>query len=360
MVVGVPKEIKEGENRVALTAAGVRTLREDGHTVLVQTGAGEGSGVADEDYVNAGATMVKEPSEIFERADMIVKVKEPLPSEYPLLRKDQVLFTYLHLASSWELTEALLKVGLTAVGYETIQLPDGSLPLLTPMSEVAGKMATQVGATALQKHNGGRGVLLGGVPGVPPADVVIIGCGVVGFNAAKVAVGMGAQVVMLDIDHDRLRYLSDVMHGAVITAYSNPATIEQAVAYADLLIGAVLIAGARAPKLVTESMVKKMKRAAVIVDVAIDQGGCVETTHPTSYSDPTYELHGVLHYAVPNMPAAVPRTSTFALTNATLRYVRQLAALGIEKAAEDDPAIKRGINVMHGEIVHPAVKAAFA
>lgn len=360
MVVGVPKEIKEGENRVALTAAGARTLREDGHTVLVQTGAGEGSGLADDEYVHAGATMVKEPAEIFERADMIVKVKEPLPPEYPLLRKDQVLFTYLHLASSWELTEALLKAGVTAVGYETIQLEDGSLPLLTPMSEVAGKMATQVGAMALQKHNGGRGVLLGGVPGVPPADVVIIGCGVVGFNAAKVAVGMGAQVVMIDIDHDRLRYLSDVMHGAVITAYSNPSTIEQAVAYADLLIGAVLIAGARAPKLVTESMVKKMKRASVIVDVAIDQGGCVETIRPTSYSDPTYELHGVLHYAVPNMPAAVPRTSTFALTNATIRYIRQLAAQGIENAAEADPAIKRGINVMHGEIIHPAVKAAFA
>ena len=360
MVVGVPTEIKEGENRVALTPAGTRALRADGHEVLVQAGAGEGSGLQDDEYSAAGAALVENPANIFEQADMIIKVKEPLPPEYPLLRKDQVLFTYLHLASSWELTEALMKAGVTGVAYETMQLDDGSLPLLTPMSEVAGKMATQVGASALQMHNGGRGVLLGGVPGVPPADVVIIGCGVVGFNAAKVAVGMGAQVTMIDIDHDRLRYVSDVMRGAIITVYSDAVAMERAAMYADLLIGAVLIAGARAPKLITEDMVKQMKRGSVIVDVAIDQGGCVETMRPTSYSKPTYVLHGVVHYAVPNIPAAVPRTSTFALTNATLRYARQLAADGVEKAAEADPAIKLGINVMNGEIVHPAVREAFA
>ncbi len=291
---------------------------------------------------------------------MIVKVKEPLSAEYPYLRPDLVVFTYLHLASSIELAEALMRSGVTALAYETVQRADGSLPLLAPMSEVAGKLATQVGAHCLEAQSGGRGVLMGGVPGVPPAEVVVLGCGSVGTNAAKVAVGMGASVTMLDINHDRLKYLDDMMSGRVVTVYSNSRNIERAVRYADLLIGAVLVRAARAPSLVTKAMVEKMKPGAVIVDVAIDQGGCVETIRATSHSEPTYVEYGVVHYAVPNMPALTPRTSTLALTNATLPYVEALANQGLDAALAADPALAWGLNTRGGEIVHPVVKAAFA
>lgn len=359
MIIGIPTEIKDGENRVAARPAGVHTLVSDDHTVLLQAGAGLGSGLRDEEYRTAGAEVVATAEEVFARAEMIVKVKEPLPREYALLRPEHLLFTYLHLASSRELTEALLKTGLTAIGYETIQTPDGRLPLLMPMSEIAGKMATQVGAWCLEKHQGGIGILLGGVPGVPPAHVVVIGCGSVGTNAAKVAAGMGAKVTVMDINHDRLKYLDDVLPGQVSTAFSMPYAITEAAATADLLIGAVLIPGALAPKLVSREAVKAMRPHTAIVDVAIDQGGCVETIHATSHSDPIYLEHDVLHYAVPNMPAAVPRTSTFALTNATLPYVQRLAGLGLDAAVAKDPSLAPGINIRRGEIVHPAVREAF-
>jgi alanine dehydrogenase len=359
MIIGIPREIKDGENRVAATPAGVYTLVHEGHEVVMQRGAGLGSGITDVEYREAGAHLLKTAAEVFRRAELILKVKEPLAPEYELLRPDHVLFTYLHLASSVELTRALLAIGLTGVAYETIQTADGRLPLLMPMSEVAGKLATQFGAWCLEKHQGGRGILLGGVPGVPPAEVVIIGCGSVGISAAKVAIGMGAHVTVVDINHDRLKYLDDVMHGNVTTLYSNPYDIARAAAWADLLIGAVLIPGARAPKLVSEAAVRGMKPGAVIVDVAIDQGGCVATIRPTTHSDPTYLKHHVVHYGVTNMPAAVPRTSTFALTNATLPYVSQIASLGLNRAMAADPALAMGLNVRAGEIVHPAVKAAF-
>ena len=359
MLVGVPREIKDGENRVAITPAGVSALRHHGHQVLVETGAGEGSGYGDAEYHDAGADIAATAAEVFERAQLMLKVKEPLPPEYPLLRKDLVLFTYLHLASSEELTRSLLAAGITAIGYETVQTDSGALPLLIPMSEVAGKMAVQVGARYLECDFGGRGTLIGGVPGVPPAEVVIIGCGVVGINAAKVAMGLGAHVTILDVDHERLRYLDDIMHGNVITVYSNPYSVGRAARYADLLVGAVLVAGARAPKLVTEDMVRGMKRGAVIVDVAVDQGGCVETIRPTSHSNPVYTLHGVIHYGVPNIPAAVPRTATHALTNATLPYALDLADYGLDEALRRNAALRRGLNLRAGRVMHPAVAAAF-
>lgn len=359
MVIGVPKEIKEGENRVALTPAGVRALANDGHRVLIETAAGERSGIPDEEYEEHGGTVTASADDVFGEAELLVKVKEPQPVEYERLREGQVLFTYLHLASSREVTEVLLERGVTAVGYETVERDDGSLPLLTPMSEIAGKMAAQAGAWLLGAHAGGRGILPGGVPGVPPAEVVILGCGTVGSNAAKVAVGMGAQVTIMDIDHERLRYLDDVMHGNAITVYSDPHTIQRAAGYADVLIGAVLIPGAKAPTLVTEGMVRDMKQGSVIVDVAVDQGGCVETARATTHADPVYVEHGVLHYAVPNMPAAVPRTSTFALCNATISYLRRIANMGLEAAAASDEALKRGINVRAGKIEHHAVADAF-
>jgi len=327
--------------------------------VLVESGAGQQSGLTDEEYAAHGAEVVPSAEDAFERADMIMKVKEPQPSEYEMLRSGQILFTYLHLASEPEVTRALLDGNVTAVGYETVERPDGSLPLLTPMSEVAGKMATQVGAGLLLAHRGGRGILLGGVPGVPPADVVILGCGTVGANAARLAAGMGAHVTILDINHDRLRYLSEVMHGNVITVYSDEHTILRAAGYADLLIGAVLIPGALAPTLVTDEMVRDMKTRAVILDVAVDQGGCVETIRTTTHAEPAYIEHDVVHYGVPNMPAGVPRTSTFALCNATIPYARKIAGLGLDGAAEEDEAIRKGINIRNGEIVHPAVAEAF-
>lgn len=359
MIIGIPTEIKDGENRVAATPAGVYTLSREGHTVIVQSGAGAGSGISDAEYRAAGARLARRAADVYREAELIVKVKEPLEAEYDLLRPHHVLFTYLHMASSSELTRALLDIGLTGIAYETIQTPDGRLPLLMPMSEVAGKLAVQFGAWCLEKHQGGRGILLGGVPGVPPAEVVIIGCGSVGISAAKIAIGMGAHVTVVDINHDRLKYLDDVMHGNVTTLYSNPYNVARAAAWADLLIGAVLIPGARAPKVVTTEAVKAMKPGAVIVDVAVDQGGCVATIRPTSHSQPIYVKYGVVHYAVPNMPAAVPRTSTFALTNATLPYVSRLARLGVDRAVAEDPALALGLNVRGGQIIHPAVKASF-
>lgn len=358
MIIGVPTEIKDSENRVALTPAGAMALVKAGHKVMIQAGAGNGSGMTDDEYRQAGAEIVPGADEAWGRAEMVLKVKEPIAKEYGYLRKDLVLFTYLHLAASQELTEALLKSGITAIAYETIQLPDRSLPLLTPMSEIAGRMSVQAGAYYLEKAHGGRGVLLGGVPGVPPADVVIIGGGVSGTHAAKMAIGLGAQVQILDINLDRLRYLEDVLHGRVITQMSSPMNIARAVAAADLVVGAVLIPGAKAPHLVTEEMVKTMKRGSVVVDIAIDQGGCVETIHATTHTNPVYDKHGVTHYGVANIPGAVPRTSTFALNNATLPYMLQLANKGADRAMAENPALALGLNVRDGKITHDAVKAA--
>ncbi|WP_324669848.1 alanine dehydrogenase [Geochorda subterranea] len=356
MVIGVPKEIKPGENRVAMVPAGVEELVRRGHRVLVQRGAGRGSGITDEEYVEAGAVLCEGPDEIFGQADLILKVKEPLAQEWPRLRPGQVLFTYLHLAPDRALTEALLERGVVGIAYETIQTDDGSLPLLTPMSEVAGRMAVQVGAQYLEKVHGGRGILLGGVPGVPAAEVVILGAGTVGYNAARIALGLGAHVTILDINVARLRYMEDILRGNLITVVSNRYNVERAVRYADLLIGAVLIPGARAPKLVTEGMVRSMKEGAVIVDVAVDQGGCIETVdRATTHDDPVYVKHGVIHYAVANIPGAVPRTSTYALTNCTLPYVLELAERGWKEAVRSNPALARGVNVVAGEVTHRAV-----
>jgi len=337
----------------------VRAFREHGHRLLVQAGAGEGSRISDGEYRKGGARVVSQAEELYARADMVLKVKEPLPAECPLLRSGQILFTYLHLASSRELLQALVKSGAVALGYETVQTGDGALPLLVPMSEIAGKMSIQIGAHLLEVQNGGRGTLLGGVPGVPPAEVVILGCGVVGANAAKVAAGMGAHVTILDINHSRLKYLDDVLGANVITVYANAYSIERAVVYADFFIGAVLVPGARAPKVVTRQMVRGMRSGAVIVDVSVDQGGCVETIRPTSYSEPTYTVGHVLHYGVPNIPAAVPRTATHALTNATLPWALEIADKGLAQAVHDNAALARGINVALGHVVHPAVAAAF-
>lgn len=357
--IGIPREIKSNEFRVALTPAGVNTLVQHGHKVLVESGAGLGSGFLDDDYQRAGATIVPSAQDVFAEADMVVKVKEPLPSEYSLLQRGQVLFTFLHLAADRALTEAILRQRVTAIAYETVQAPNGSLPLLTPMSEIAGRMAVQVGAHFLEKPHGGRGVLLAGVPGVPPADVVIIGGGVVGTNAAKMALGLGASVAIVDVSADRLRYLDDIFGGRIVTLMSNPMNIAAAVRRADLLIGAVLIPGARAPKLVTEDMVKTMKPGAVIVDVAVDQGGAIETTdRVTTHDNPIYIKHGVVHYAVANMPGAVPRTSTHALTNATLPYIVQLADKGFARALRENASLAKGLNALEGCLTHRAVAEA--
>lgn len=359
MIVGVPKEIKNNENRVAVTPAGARAFVTAGHRLLVQRGAGEGSGFPDQAYAEVGAEVVDTAEEVYARSDMILKVKEPLPPEYNLFRPGQVLFTYLHLAPEPQLTRALMEREVTAVAYETVQLDNGALPLLTPMSEVAGRMAPQIGAHLLERPQGGRGVLMGGVPGVPPADVVIIGGGVVGTNAAKIAVGLGASVTILDVNLDRLRYLDDIFRGDVVTLVSNERNIASAVQRADVLIGAVLIPGARAPKLVSEDMVRTMKSGSVIVDVAIDQGGSIETCdRVTTHDNPTYVRHGVVHYSVANMPGAVPRTSTLALTNATLPYALALAGRGFEEAVRRDPALARGVNVYRGKVTYRAVAEA--
>ncbi|NLJ36875.1 MAG: alanine dehydrogenase [candidate division WS1 bacterium] len=359
MIVGVPKEIKEGEFRVAMTPGGANALVADGHKVLVQCGAGAGSGIADDEYRKAGAELVAEPQTLYERAELLMKVKEPLPSEYPMLRRGQMLFTYLHLASSEELIRALLDAGIIGIAYETVQTADFRLPLLEPMSEVAGKMASQLAAQYLQKHYGGRGVLMGGVTGVKPAEVVVLGCGFVGANAVKVAAGMGARVSAFDINTLRLAYLDDTYGSAVTSLYSNSWVVADAVARADIVIGAVLLPGARAPWAITEEMIKSMRPGTVIVDVAIDQGGCVENIRPTTHAEPIYVEHGVTHYAVTNIPAAVPRTATYALTNSTLSYARKLAALGAEKAMAEDPALALGLNLADGLIKHDAVHEAF-
>jgi alanine dehydrogenase len=359
MIIGIPKEIKEGENRVAITPAGVHSLVADGHSVLVEKNAGVGSGITDEEFIGGGAAILPSSRKIFNQADLVIKVKEPLEDEWPLLHEEQILFTYLHLASSKALTRALLDRKATALAYETVQESDGRLPLLVPMSEVAGRMSVQIAMRFLETDYQGRGVLLSGVPGVPPADVVILGCGVVGLNAAKIAAGLGARVTLLDVSHDRLKYVDDIMHSSVSTLYSTPYAIKKTLAFADVLIGAVLVAGAKAPVLVTKDMVSGMKPGAVIVDVSVDQGGCIETIHPTTHKDPVYILHNVIHYAVPNTPAAVPRTSTYALTNATLPYIRVIASKGIKRAVSDDPALARGINCAKGFVVHNAVGEVF-
>jgi len=358
MRIGVPREIKVHEYRVGLVPAGVRELTAAGHEVVVETASGSGIGVSDAQYEACGAKVVGSAAQVFASAEMIVKVKEPQPGECVMLRPGQVLFTYLHLAADREQAQGLMKSGATAIAYETVTGRNNSLPLLTPMSEVAGRMSVQVGAGCLQKAEGGFGVLLGGVPGVQPAKVVIIGGGVAGTHAAEMALGLRADVTVVDRSVDRLRELSFNFGGALRTAYSTAETIERLVLDADLVIGAVLVVGAAAPKLVTRSMIKRMKAGAVLVDIAIDQGGCFETSRPTTHAEPTFVVDGVIHYCVANMPGAVPRTSTFALTNATLPYVRALADHGWKKAMDLDPGLKAGLNVHEGKVIHQAVAAA--
>ena len=359
MIIGIPTEIKNWENRVSLTPCGAKTLIEQGHTVLVQSEAGLGSGFTDEEYVAAGASILANIEEVYKKSDMIMKVKEPQESEYKLLKDGQILFTYLHLAVEPKLTNALLKHKVNSIAYETIETAKGELPLLTPMSEIAGRMAVQIGAAYLEKPHGGRGVLLGGVPGVMPADVIIIGAGTVGLNATKIAYGMGANVTVLDVNLNKLRYFDDIFHGKVRTLMSTAFNIELCATYADLLIGAVLIPGAKAPHLVTEAMVKKMKRGSVIVDVAIDQGGIIETIdRVTTHENPVFEKHGVMHYSVANIPGAVPRTATIALTNATLPYALRLANKGFTKAIKSCEELAKGVNTCQGHLICEPVAEA--
>jgi alanine dehydrogenase len=355
LVIGVPKEIKDHETRVGCVPSMITSLRESGHEVLVEAGAGLGSSIPDTEYEQAGALIIAEAAEVWSKADLIVKVKEPQPSEFKHFRPGLILFTYLHLAPLPELTDALLKAHVNAVAYETIREADGSLPLLTPMSEVAGRMSVQVGAQYLERPNGGRGILLGGVPGVAPANVVVLGGGIVGHNAAKMACGLGANVTIIDRNLNRLRELDDIYSNSLRTLASNTHSIRDTLRQADLVIGAVLIPGASAPKLVRRDMLAQMRPGSVIVDVAIDQGGCVETAHATTHTDPIYFVDDVLHYCVSNMPAAVPHTSTFALTNATVPYLLLLANRGLERACELNPAVKEGVNTYGGEITYAAV-----
>jgi alanine dehydrogenase len=358
MLIGIPKEIKEGEYRVSIVPAGVKTLVDAGHKVLIEEKAGEGSGIFDEDFIRAGAEMRESNKDIWEEAEMIMKVKEPLPQEYDLMHEGQIIFTYFHLAPERKLTEVLLEHRVVGIAYETIELDDGTLPLLTPMSEIAGRMAVHVGAYFLQKEHNGRGVLLAGVPGVEPANVVILGGGVVGTNAAKIALGMGANVTVLDVNLNRLRYLDDLFFGRIKTLMSNIQNVGEAVTRADLLIGGVLIHGALAPHVVTGAMVSTMQRGSVIVDVSVDQGGCIETTRPTSHDDPTYEVHGVIHYCVANMPGAVARTSTFALTNTTFPYCLKMANMGYREAMRSDKALRRGLNTCDGKVTYKPIAEA--
>ena len=355
MVIGVPKEVKDHETRVGLVPSGVTSLREAGHEVLVESGAGDGSAIPNEDYRRAGAVVVDATADVWRQADIVVKVKEPQPAETAHFRQGLTLFTYLHLAPLPELTQKLLETGVTAVAYETIREEDGSLPLLVPMSEVAGRLSVQLGAQYLEKYNQGRGVLLGGVPGVPPAEVVIVGGGIVGTNAARTALGTGARVTIIDKNLNRLREIDDIFLGKVTTLASNSTTIAQSLARAELVIGAVLVPGASAPKIIRREMIREMKNGAVFVDVAIDQGGCSETSRPTSHSDPTYEVDGVIHYCVTNIPALVPNTATLALTNATLPYLHQLADKGLEKAIAESPALRAGVNTCRGALTCHAV-----
>ena len=359
MIVGVPKEIKTAENRVALVPAGAESLAGDGHTVLVEQGAGLGSGFPDEAYRGVGASIAGSADEVWAKAEMILKVKEPIESEWKRIRKSQVVFTYFHFAASEPLTKAIIASGCVAIAYETVQLVTGELPLLTPMSEVAGRMAVQEGAKYLEKVFGGSGILLGGVPGVLPGEVVVIGGGVVGTNAAKMAAGLGAHVTLLDISLDRLRYLSDVLPPNVDLLYSNRHNILEQIRKADLVIGAVLLPGAKAPHLVKRPDLKLMKPGSVVVDVAVDQGGCIETIKPTTHEQPTYVVDGIIHYAVANMPGGVPRTSTLALTNATFPYTKRLAKHGWKKACRDDRSLFLGLNVIEGKVVYPGVAEAF-
>ncbi|HEV2172111.1 MAG TPA: alanine dehydrogenase [Nitrospira sp.] len=358
MMIGVPKEIKDHEYRVSVTPEGVRALVQAGQEVVVETSAGVGSGYSDEEYRQSGAQIAASKEQLFRQASIIVKVKEPQLSECPLFRLGQILFTYLHLASLPELTKALLEAKVTAIAYETIEAKDGSLPMLKPMSEIAGRMSVQVGARYLEKTQGGRGLLLAGVPGVEPAKVVVLGAGVVGSAATRIAVGMGAQVTVINLDIERLRHLDDVYQGRIVTRASTQAAIEDSVAGADLLIGAVLVPGARAPKLVSRTLVAKMKPGSVIVDVAVDQGGCIETTRPTTHSDPVYMVDGVLHYCVANMPGIVPRTSTHALTNVTLPYLLKLASSGVDAAVRADAGLAKGVNLFQGKVTCRGVAEA--
>ena len=359
MVIGVPKEIKNNEDRVALTPAGVTELRKYGHVVYVQVNAGEGSGFEDEEYIAAGATMLPTIEDVYGIAEMIMKVKEPIASEYNLIKENQLLFTYFHFASSEELTQAMLEKGAVCLAYETVERPDRSLPLLVPMSEVAGRMAIQEGAKYLEKPSKGRGILLGGVPGVKPANVLVLGGGIVGTQAAKMAAGLGAHVTIMDVSLPRLRYLSDIMPPNVDTMMSNEYNIREMIKVSDLIIGAVLIPGAKAPHLVTRDMLKLMRAGTVLVDVAVDQGGCIETCHPTTHENPTYIIDDVVHYCVANMPGAVPYTSTVALTNATLPYALQLANKGWQRACRDSMDLKLGLNVVEGKVVYKGVADAF-
>ncbi len=360
MIIGVPKEIKIDENRIAITPGAVTVFVNSGHTVLIEAQAGKGSGIEDDEFQQSGAEIVRTAEELYERAEMIYKVKEPQPAEYDLLREGQILFAYLHLAAEPEVTRVLMEKKVVAIAYETVII-DGTIPMLAPMSEIAGRMATQIGAHFLEKSNGGRGMLLGGVPGVTPAKVVILGGGIVGLNAARIAMGMGAKVTVVDMNIQRLRYLDEANGGRLLTLYSNPQNIALAVSKADLLIGAVLIPGGRAPRLCTKKMVKTMQPGTVIVDVAIDQGGCIETMeHTTSHRAPTYERYGVLHYAVPNIPGAVPRTSTFALNNTTLPFAMELAEKGYERILEEKSPLSQGLNVINGKVVNGAVAEALS
>jgi alanine dehydrogenase len=359
MIIGILKEIKVAENRVCMTPAGVEIMRENGHDILVESDAGTGSGFDDAAYREAGAEIVATPQEIFRRAEMVMHVKEPQPSEYPLIREGQIVFTYFHFAASEQLTKAMIKSKAVCIAYETIVGADGSLPLLTPMSEVAGRMAAQEAAKYAERTQGGRGILLGGVPGVQPATVLVLGGGTVGTHAAQMAAGLGAKVYLLDTSLDRLRHLSEVMPKNCFPLMSSPATVRELVKEADVVIGAVLLHGAKAPKLVTREMLKTMKHGAVLVDVAIDQGGCFETSRPTTHSEPIFEVDGVVHYCVANMPGAVPLTSTIALTNATLPYALRIACQGWREVARNDPGVRAGLNVVNGKVTYAGVAEAF-
>ena len=359
MIIGIPKEVKANENRVSMTPGGVMELRRCGHEVIVQKTAGENSGFTDSEYLSVGAQLAETAKEVYDKADMIVKVKEPIEQEYPLIKENQIVFTYLHFASSEKLTKAMIQSKAICIAYETVEKSDKSLPLLIPMSEVAGRMSIQQGAKYLEKHNKGRGVLLGGVPGVPPANVVILGGGIVGTNAAKMAAGLGANVSIMDVNIARLRQLSDVLPANVTTIFSSSHSILKAVREADLIIGAVLIPGAKAPVLIRKEMLKEMKPGTVLIDVAVDQGGCIETCKPTTHENPTYIIDGIVHYCVPNMPGAVPYTSTLALTNVTIPYICQLANKGWQKACRENFELKPGLNIIKGEVVYKPVAEAF-
>lgn len=358
MIVGIPKEVKDTEYRVAVTPEGVRELSRAGHRVLIQKAAGDGSSVPENRFERAGAEIVDTAEDVWKQAEMILKVKEPVPQEYDLLQEGQILFTYLHLAASKELTEVLARRKVAAVAYETVQLEDGRLPLLAPMSEIAGRMAPHVAARYLEKENGGRGILMGGVSGVRPAKVLVLGAGMAGANAAWIAAGMEAELIVVDRNLDRLRFIDQIHKGRIITLMSDQLTLEQRVRESDVVIGAVLVPGARAPKIVTEDMVSSMRPGSVVIDISVDQGGCIETSRMTTHSDPTYVVHGVVHYCVGNMPGAVPNTSTYALTNVTLPYALEIASRGLEEAVREDPVLSRGVNVFGGSITNEAVADA--